>query len=84
MSRGFVRVPTVTVNGDTWGDLSVFGVTHEICGTEARQRKDISHKDGHRVRVYQFKKMVHWRLPGGVDLDISDVNPPRRRAANQR
>lgn len=78
-TKSYVKVPTVKVNGDLWGDLSVFGGTHEVCGTQVSQRRDVSHKDGHRVRVYQFKKMVHWRLPSGTELDISEVDPTKRR-----
>lgn len=82
--KEFVKVPTVVVNGEKWGDLSAFGGTHEICGTQVNSRKDISFKDGHRVRLYQFKKMVHWRIPKGTELDISDVEPDRRRALAAR
>lgn len=80
MKQEFVKIPTLRVNGTLWGNLSAFGTTHEICGTEVRDRRDLSFKGGHRVRVRQFKKMVYWRVPDGTELDISEVNAGRRRA----
>lgn len=74
-----VRIPTRVVNGTVWGDLSVFGKNHEICGTSVHSRKDISFINQHRVRLYEFKQMVHWRIPAGTELDISDVSTDRRR-----
>lgn len=78
-----VKVPTKVVNGDLWGDLSVFGKDHEICGTKVVERRDISFIGGHRVRLLEFKQMVHWRIPQGTELDITDVTTARRRATGR-
>jgi hypothetical protein len=51
---------------------------HEICGYSFNQKKDISFAGGHRVRVFRAEGNVHWRIPQGVQLDISRVTPPRR------
>ena len=77
-----VRVPLKTVGTERWGQLSAFGDHHLICGEEVRL-KDQSHSfaGGHRVRVYSFKKNVHWKIPAGAPIDIAAVapaNPPRR------
>jgi hypothetical protein len=38
---------------------------------------------GHRVRLYRFKDNVHWRIPAGVELDISRVDPTTGNGAAQ-
>ena len=76
----FVKVPIRVVNGEKWGNLSVFGKDHEFCGTRFRQLRDISFLNQHGTRLIELKQMVHWRIPTGTELDISDVNPDRRRA----
>jgi hypothetical protein len=68
--RSRVPVPIKIVNGEQWGDLASFAHTHEICGEKVDQRKDISFAGGHRVRLFRFSKSVHWKLPGGIELDI--------------
>jgi len=77
-----VSVPTKKVNGALWGDLSVFGNQHYICGEKvALHDEGFSFAAGHRVRLYSFKKNVHWKIPDGIALDISDVpaaEAPRR------
>jgi hypothetical protein len=79
--RSHIPVPVKIVNGERWGDLACFAPSHEICGEKVDQRKDISFAGGHRVRLYKFTKSVHWKLPAGIELDISGVppaSPPRR------
>ena len=71
-----ISVPLKFVGKKAWGDLSKFGLSHEICA----ERVDIvdnqySFAGGHRVRLYKFKKNVHWGIPAGVDIEISAVTP---------
>lgn len=78
-----VRVPVRQVGKDKWGHLSaVYSGSHYICGEEAKKvNHNYSFVGQHRVRLYRFKKNVHWKLPSGVELEISSVpaaNPPRR------
>lgn len=79
----FVKVPIRVVNGEKWGNLSVFGKDHQFVGTRFRQLKDTSFLNQHGTRLIELKQMVHWRIPTGTELDISDVNPGRRRAVHQ-
>jgi len=78
-----VRVPVKIVGTERWGQLSLLGDTHLICG-ESVNLKDASFSfaGGHRVRLYSFKKNVHWKIPEGISLDIAAVPPataaPRR------
>jgi hypothetical protein len=74
-----VRVPIKVFAGQNWGDLSSLNLTHEIVGETVHQLKDMSFQGGHRVRLYKFKKNVHWLIPLGVDLDISEVEVPGRK-----
>ncbi len=79
-----VRVPIKTFKKQPWGMLSQLGSTHEICGEDVKKINDnFSFVGGHRVRLFKFKKNVHWLIPKGTDLDISTVPPggsaPRRR-----
>lgn len=77
-----VQIPIKIVNGQRWGDLSVFGLNHEICAERGEKKDDaFSFAGGHRVRLFRFRKNVHWKIPDGIDLDISGVvpeQPPRR------
>lgn len=78
-----IRIPVKKVGKDLWGDLGAIAVTHDICG-ETVKLKDMQYSfaAGHRVRLYHFKKNVHFRLPAGLLLDITEVTPavaPRRR-----
>lgn len=74
-----ITIPVKHVGGDRWGDLCAFGQAHEICGEAVRQKSEnFSFSGGHRVRLYSFKKNVHWKIPAGVTLDISEVTPARR------
>jgi hypothetical protein len=80
-----VSVPIKVVNGEDWAELSALAPshTHQICGETFKQLQDMSFAGGHRVRLFAFKKSVHWRLPAGIELNIADVplpvTPPRRR-----
>lgn len=81
---GRISLPVKLVNNEKWAEISAHAPqwTHEICGEDVRP-KDLafSFAGGHRVRLYKFKKNVHWKIPTGVNLDISQVppaNPPRR------
>lgn len=82
MTRSYIKVPIKRVGNQDWGDLDSLGLAHEICGETVKVRPDLSFSGGHRVRLYYFKKNVHWKIPTGQSLDISDVEPealPRRR-----
>jgi hypothetical protein len=77
-----VRVPIKILGKERWGQLCLLGDSHLICG-EAVKLKDenFSFAGGHRVRLYAFKKNVHWKIPDEVAFDIADVTPatsPRR------
>ena len=77
-----VFLPVKIVNGAKWADLCVYGHSHEICGESVKPKAEsFSFAGGHRVRLYSFKKNVHWKIPEGTQLDISGVAgaaPPRR------
>lgn len=79
-------VPIKTVNKQDWGDLSALGVSHEIVGETVHcKSQQYSFAGGHRVRLYHFKKNVHWRIIGDV-FNIADVvpaEPPRKRQRGQ-
>jgi hypothetical protein len=78
-----VRVPVRLVNNARWGALAYLGETHEICAEKGDCiDQKFSFAGQHRVRLWRFRKNVHWKIPTGVDLDISGVQraaPPRRR-----
>jgi hypothetical protein len=60
-------------------------MAHEICCESGKlKNENFSFSGGHRVRLYQFKKNVHWRIPDGAELDISNVVPDNARRRNQR
>lgn len=70
-------VPVVLINNERWADLKAIGQTHLVCGEKVECiNSSFSAAGGHRVRVYRFKKNVHWKVEG-LELDVSDV--PRRR-----
>jgi hypothetical protein len=71
------------VGTERWGQLSAFGDAHLICGETVKLRDEkFSFAGQHRVRLYSFKKNVHWKIPDGIPLDIAAVPPaasaPRR------
>ena len=76
------------LGGDRWAALSyVAEGNHEICGETVKlMNGKFSLFGGHRVRLYRFKNNVHWKIPSGVELDITDVPPaqaPRRQGGNR-
>jgi hypothetical protein len=72
MSERF-SVPVKLYKGEKWGDLSAIGLTHDFCGEVVNKKNDsFSFLGGHRVRLYSFKKNVHWRIPTNA-FDISSV-----------
>jgi len=79
-----ITLPVKRVGSDHWAELGAVAPqwTHEICGEDVRLKDhNYSFAGGHRVRLYKFKKNVHWKIPTGVQLDISGVapaQPPRR------
>lgn len=79
-----VYLPVKEIGGDLWAEISATGpsVSHEICGEQVKlSNSRFSFAGGHRVQLFKFKKNVHWKIPSGVTLDISDVTPavaPRR------
>jgi hypothetical protein len=78
-----IWVPVKKIGSERWGQLSyISDQAHLICGEDVRQKESQHSFAGeHRVRVYSFKKNVHWRIPEGIPLDIAGVQPagPARR-----
>jgi hypothetical protein len=74
MSTEFITIPVKKVNNEHWGQLSSIARRHQFC-CEVIQLKDanFSFAGEHRVRLYSAKGNVHWRIPQGVNLDISRV-----------
>jgi hypothetical protein len=78
-----VRVPVKVIGTDRWAQLNLLGDAHLICGETVKLKDEkYSFAGQHRVRLYSFKKNVHWKIPEGVSLDIAAVAPaaaaPRR------
>ena len=74
----YVQVPVRYVNGERWARLSVFGERHDFCGEKIQiMKENFSFAGQHRVRLCVAKKNVHWKIPEGVQLNISEVNPSR-------
>jgi hypothetical protein len=72
--RDRLTVSLKSYQGERWADLNSFGLTHEFCGEVVKMKDEkFSFLGGHRVRLYSFKKNVHWRIPSGIEVDISDV-----------
>jgi hypothetical protein len=86
---GKITLPVKLVQNERWAELSVVAPTlsHEICGEKVIPKNEQrSFHGGHCLWVYSFKKCVHWRIPAGVDLDISQVaqaQPPRRQGGGR-
>lgn len=69
-----IKVPLKEHNGVKWGDLSALSLAHEVCGETVKlKNQQFSFAGGHRVRLYYFKKNVHWRVSTGIEVDIADV-----------
>jgi len=77
-----IRVPIRIVNGQKWGHLGAFCTNHEVCADDFRLKDNkFSFANGHRVRLYKVSGTVHFKVPAGTKLDITDVTPrelPRR------
>ena len=79
-----ISVPTRTVNGEIWGALSFLSTgPFLVCAEKVELVKEaFSFADGHRVRLYKFRKNVHFRaISDSLTLDVSAVPveiPPRR------
>ena len=82
MSR--LSIPITTYRNDRWGDLcgAINYHTVEIIGEDFKLKDfKFSFSGGHRVRRFKVKKNVHFKIPAGIKLDITDVTPgqaPRR------
>lgn len=82
MSRD-INVPVRMFKGKAWAWLSGVATAHHIVAEQNPKLVDqnFSFIDGHRVRLWKFKKNVHWK-PAGQELEISKVKPattPRRK-----
>jgi hypothetical protein len=79
----YIQVPIKHVGTERWGQLSLLSDTHLICGEYVKLKdENFSFAGQHRVRLYTFKKNVHWRIPEGISLNIAAVAPadaPRRK-----
>lgn len=79
-----IHLPLREHNHERWADISSLAPsqTFEIVGEKVnRSDENFSFIGGHRVRLYKFKKSVHFKVPRGTDLNISGVTPaepPRR------
>ena len=72
-----ITVPVKLVNGEKWADLSALALTHDIVGEKVHKAdENFSFAGGHRVRLFKFKKNVHFKVPVGKDLDITNVTQP--------
>ena len=78
MSQPRVRIPVKSHKNVQWGQLSMLGSSWDIVGEKVQRVNDKFSLFGqHRVRLYRFKKNVHFKIPEGTDLDISRVRPDR-------
>jgi hypothetical protein len=75
-------VPLIEHDGYSWGALSYFGNKQIISGESMRiDDNNYTFRGGHRVRLYEIKNNIYWRIKKGIDLDISAVevaDAPRR------
>jgi len=78
-----VRVPVKLIDGARWGQLCLLADNHLICGEDVREKNhSYTFAGQHRVRLYSFRRMLHWKIPDGIELDVAEVapasTPPRR------
>ena len=63
--------------------MALLSLVHELCAEKVERVNDnFSFAGQHRVRLIGLKKNVHWKIPEGVEFDITDVdvsNQPKRR-----
>lgn len=75
-------VPTIKYGGYNWACLNYLGDKHIVAAEKCKiDDNSYSFKGGHRVRLDRLEANVHWRLPSGIDLDITGVavaTPQRR------
>lgn len=83
--RGRVSVPVKENSSGRWGDLTVFGHSHDICAESVKMiEAKFSFSGNHRVRLYKFSKSVHFRIVKGMELDISSVLPAQAAAPRRQ
>jgi hypothetical protein len=82
-----ISIPIKRHGGHKWGALAYLGPNHDICCEKGECiDQKYSFADGHRVRLFRFKKQVYWKIPDGVEIDISGVlpaTPPRRQGGSR-
>jgi hypothetical protein len=71
-----ITLPVKKFRSDRWAEVCALApsLTYSIVG----ERCDLADANfsfigGHRVRLYKFKKNVHFMVPTGVQIDISNV-----------
>ena len=88
LRMGKVTVPTIKHDGHDWGQLNYFGHAHIFAGEKVSTKDEkYSFVGGHRVRLYSIKANVHWRIPAGINVDITAVQPanvPQQRRHTNR
>jgi hypothetical protein len=82
------RVPIIVHDSAKWGALShiTTGSIDVVAEKFNLENSNLSFVGGHRVRLYRLKKNVHFKIPQGTELNISDVPPqqaPRRQQPGQ-
>ena len=83
---GHIRIPVKTVNNEQWAQLNHFGPNHIFCGEKCTVKdQNYTFAGNHRVRLVSIKNNVHWKIPAGIALDLTDVQPatPPRRHPNR-
>jgi hypothetical protein len=82
-----LSVPIKTIGADEWAQLTVFAKDHIFCAEECRvKEQNYTFAGQHRVRLISLKKNVHWKIPVGTPLDVTEVPPagaPPRRQPNR-
>jgi len=82
-----LSVPIKTIGMEEWAQLSAFGKDHIFCAEDCRIKdQNYTFAGQHRVRLVSLKKNVHWKIPAGTSLDVTDVPPagtPSRRQINR-
>jgi hypothetical protein len=70
----YIKVPIVKWDSASWAALNFFGKTHFICGEDYKVKAEkYTFLGQHRVRLYAVKGNVHWKIPQGINLDVSEV-----------
>ena len=77
--KSHLPVPLIEYGGQVWGDLTAFGRKHDFIATTVKPGKRTTFLNQHGVGTVSLDKMVHWKIPTGVDLDISEVGGPAPR-----